>query len=242
MKDSTKIISQNTFLNIEKDHSTFFSEAQYLADSIIASDQKLGKKINFKGLPVDLLGCFIQKKHSSKEVIYYSDEFGEHEYKYTEEPKFVWKISKDSKEILGYKTYLATTTYAGRKYEAYFTPQIPVQDGPYKFVGLPGLILEIFDEKKDHHFLAVGISNEKKISIDDRIATVKYIATTKPKFVEMRKNHIETPLRRMFELMDNTQVYEKKDASGNVIDMRKVFSDTQRKMIEEYKKENKIEL
>jgi len=242
MKDSTKIISQTTFLNIEKDRSTFFSEAQYLSDSIIASDQKTGKKINFKGLPIDLLGCFIQKKYSSKEVTYYSDEFGEHEYRYNEEPKFLWKISKESKEILGYKTYLATTQYAGRNYEAYFAPQIPVQDGPYKFLGLPGLILEIFDEKKDHHFLATGISNEKKISIDSRIATTKYITTTKPKFAEMRKNHIETPLRRMFELMDNTQVYEKKDANGNIIDIRKVFSETQRKMIEEYKKENKIEL
>lgn len=242
MKDSTTIVSQNTFLNIEKDRSTFFSEAQYLADSIIAADEKLGKKINFKALPGDLLGCFIQKKLSSKEVIYYSDEFDEHEYKYSEEPKLIWKISKENKEILGYKAYLATTRYAGRNYEAYFTPQIAVQDGPYKFLGLPGLILEIFDEKKDHHFLATGISKEKKISIDDRIATTKYIATTKPKFVEMRKNHIEAPMRKMFEMMESNQIYEKKDANGNVVDVRKLLNETQRKMIEEYKKENKIEL
>jgi len=242
IKDSTKIISQNTFLNIENDHSTFFSEAQYLSDSIITSDQKLEKKTDFKGLPRDLLGCFIVKKKLSGEVSYYSDEFGENEYKYNEIPKFVWKISKENKEILGYKAYLAKTTYAGRNYVAYFTSQIPLQDGPYKFLGLPGLILEIFDEQMDHHFLATGISNERKISIDDRIVTTKFITTTKQKFVEMRKNHIQAPLRRMFELMDNTQVYEKKDANGNMIDIKKVFSETQRKMINEYKKENKIEL
>ena len=45
-KDSTRIVSQNTFLNIEENYSTFFSEAPYLADSIIASDKKLGNKIN----------------------------------------------------------------------------------------------------------------------------------------------------------------------------------------------------
>ena len=99
-KDSTRIVSQNTFLNIEENYSTFFSEAPYLADSIIASDKKLGNKINFKALPADLLGCYIQKKLSSKEVIYYYDEFDEHEYKYNEEPKFKWKITKESKEIL----------------------------------------------------------------------------------------------------------------------------------------------
>lgn len=242
MKDSTTIVSQNTFLNIEKDHSTFFSEAPYLADSIIAADEKLGKKINFKGLPSDFLGCYIQKKLSSKELIYYSDEFDEHEYRYREEPKFSWKMSKKSKEILGFKVYLATTKYAGRNYEAYFAPEIPVQDGPYKFFGLPGLILEIFDDKKDHHFLAVGISKEKKISMSDHIAKTKYIETSKPKFIEMRKNHIETPLKRMFELMESTKTYEKTDANGNIVDVRKLLSETQRKMIEEYKKENKIEL
>lgn len=242
MRDSTNIVSQNTFLNIEKDLSTFFSEAPYLADSIIAADEKLGKKINFKALPGDLLGCYIQKNLSSKKVSYYSDEFDEHEYEYSEEPKLIWKISKKTKEILGYKVYLAYTRYAGRNYEAYFTPEIPIQDGPYKFFGLPGLILEIYDEKKDHHFLATGISKEKRISIDDRITKKKYIETSKPKFIEMRKNHIETPLKRMFEMMDNNQIYEKKDASGNIIDMRKVLNEMQKKMIEEYKNENKIEL
>jgi len=242
MKDSTRIVSQNTFLNIEENYSTFFSEAPYLADSIMTSDEKLGKKINFKALPADLLGCYIRKKLSSKEVIYYSDEFDEHEYKYIEEPKFIWKISTENKEILGYKVYLATTKYAGRNYEAYFTSEIPIQDGPYKFFGLPGLILEIYDEKKDHHFLAVGISKEKKITIEDRISKRKYIETSKQKFIEMRKNHIQAPLKRTFELMNSTQIYEKKDANGNMVDMRKLLNEMQKKMIEEYKKENRIEL
>ncbi|CAD7799801.1 hypothetical protein CHRY9390_00538 [Chryseobacterium aquaeductus] len=242
MKDSTKIVSQNTFLNIDENQSTFFSEAPYLADSIMTSDEKLGKKINFKTLPNNFLSCHIRKKLSSKEVIYYSDEFGEHEFKYSEEPKLSWKIGKESKEIMGFKVYLAKTRYAGRNYEAYYAPEIPIQDGPYKFFGLPGLILEIFDEKKDHHFLAVGISHEKRISIDNLIAQKKYIETTKTKFVEMRKNHIEAPMKRMFELMNSTQIYEKKDANGNIVDMRKVFSETQKRMIEEYKNENRIEL
>jgi GLPGLI family protein len=242
MKDSTKIISQNTFLNVDEGHSTFFSEAPYLADSIMASDEKLGKKINFKALPADLLNCYIQKNIPAKEVIYYSDEFSENEFKYSEKPDFKWKISTESKEILGYKVYLANTTYAGRDYVAYFTPQILVQDGPYKFFGLPGLILEIFDKKYDHHFLATGISKQKRISIDDRIAKGKYVETSRSKFIEMRKSHAEAPMRRIIEMMHAHQIYEKKDANGNTVDMRKLLDETQKKMIEEYKKENKIEL
>ncbi|WP_263601306.1 GLPGLI family protein [Chryseobacterium sp. PET-29] len=242
MKDSIKITSQNTFLNIKENTSTFFSEAPYLSDSIIASDQKAGRKINFKALPGDLLGCYIKKDIPSKKIIYYSDEFDEHEYNYEENPSFKWEIAKESKEILGFKAYAASTKYAGRKYYAYFTTELPIQDGPYKFCGLPGLILEIFDEKNDHHFLAIGISKEKKISIDDHIIKRKYIETSKEKFIEMRKNHTEAPLKRMFEMMNSNQIYEKKDANGNIIDIRKVLGETQRKMIEEYKNENKIEL
>lgn len=242
MKDSTKIISQNTFLNIEESHSTFFSEAPFLIDSIIASDERLGKKINFKALPGDILDCYIKKNFSSKEITYYSLEFDGHEFKYNEKPEFKWNITKETKEILGYKVYLATTTYAGRDYEAYFTPEVPIQDGPYKFFGLPGLILEIFDKKKDHHFLAIGISKGKKISINDRLAKGKYIETSKSKFIEVRKSHTQNPLKRVIEMMHAHQIYEKTDASGNIIDVRKVLGETQKKMIEEYKKENKIEL
>lgn len=241
-KDSTRIVSQNTFLNIEEDYSTFFSETPYLVDSIMAADEKLGKKINFKALPNDFLRCYIKKKLSSKELTYYSDEFDEHEFKYNEKPVLRWNIGKESKEILGFQTLSATVKYAGRDYKAYFTSEIPIQDGPYKFFGLPGLILEIFDEKNDHHFLAVGISKEKKISINDRISKGKYIETTRDKFIEMRRNHVQAPLKRMFELMNNTQIYETKDANGNIVDVRKLLNETQKKMIEEYNRENKIEL
>jgi hypothetical protein len=46
----------------------------------------------------------------------------------------------------------ATTSFAGRNYEAWFTPEIPISDGPYKFYGLPGLIFKICDKKNQHVF------------------------------------------------------------------------------------------
>lgn len=55
---------------------------------------------------------------------------------------FNWKIHNESKEILGYKTQLATTTFRGRDYKAWFASELPAA-GPWKFDGLPGLILSI---------------------------------------------------------------------------------------------------
>jgi GLPGLI family protein len=36
---------------------------------------------------------------------------------------------------------------------------MPIQDGPYKFHGLPGLILKIEDETKSHSFALKGIKS-----------------------------------------------------------------------------------
>lgn len=53
-----------------------------------------------------------------------------------------WSISVDStRQILGYHCHMATATFRGRRWVAYYTEDIPVSLGPWKLGGLPGLIL-----------------------------------------------------------------------------------------------------
>ncbi|AZA59491.1 GLPGLI family protein [Chryseobacterium shandongense] len=61
-------------------------------------------------------------------------------------PVFNWKIENETQEILGYQCKKATMNFRGRNYIAWFTTKIPVSDGPWKFGGLPGLILKIEDD------------------------------------------------------------------------------------------------
>ena len=68
---------------------------------------------------------------------------------YNEEPKFNWKISNDKQKIGEYEAQKATTEFGGRKWIAWFTESIPFPDGPYKFSGLPGLIVKIEDAEKN---------------------------------------------------------------------------------------------
>lgn len=57
--------------------------------------------------------------------------------------KFQWKLTDGSKKILGYDCRKATTNYRGRDYIAWFTTVLPFKAAPWKFHGLPGVILEV---------------------------------------------------------------------------------------------------
>ena len=73
-------------------------------------------------------------------------------------PSLEWNFSSEETElIMGYDCRKATTDFAGRTYTAWFTPEIPLPFGPYKFGGLPGLILKIEDAERQFVWEAIGI-------------------------------------------------------------------------------------
>ena len=91
-------------------------------------------------------------------------------YRYMEEMKFLeWKLHNETDSIHGYIVRKATCEYSGRSWVAWYSPDIPYSEGPYKFYGLPGLILDIHDTKNHYvfHFLSIEIPKEK-LNIDMR--------------------------------------------------------------------------
>jgi GLPGLI family protein len=77
-------------------------------------------------------------------------------------PVFDWKITSQKKEIQGYSCILAIMNFRGRDYEAWFTPDIPLQEGPWKFGRLPGLIMAIKDTQGHYVFECIGIKQAKE--------------------------------------------------------------------------------
>lgn len=84
--------------------------------------------------------------------------------------KFDWKITSETKKILQYNCQKATLRFRGRDFDVFFTKDLPFSDGPLKFFGLPGLILEVLtDNSTDFfHYVAesVVLSNEKTKSVN----------------------------------------------------------------------------
>lgn len=70
-----------------------------------------------------------------------------------------WQMAEETDSILGYACQKANVSYAGRDYTAWFAPAIPINDGPWKFWGLPGLILKVTDNQGLFEWVAIGIQN-----------------------------------------------------------------------------------
>ncbi len=95
-----------------------------------------------------------------------------------------WQLLDSTKQILNYAVHKATTHYAGRDYVAWFTLKIPVQDGPYVFYGLPGLIVEMYDTRKDYFF---SLKSFKKLESPKTWTIPEAEAITKTKFRAYKK-------------------------------------------------------
>lgn len=69
-----------------------------------------------------------------------------------------WTIHPDSiRQILGYECIYATTTFHGRDWEAWFTPELPYNEGPWKLAGLPGVVLSAQDSRGQYLYEASAI-------------------------------------------------------------------------------------
>lgn len=83
-------------------------------------------------------------------------------------PPQQWELNIETTTILGYRCQKATCHWRGRDFVAWFTPDIPVKRGPWRFNGLPGLILKLYDTDHYYTFEAVNLkkTNEPMMLYD----------------------------------------------------------------------------
>lgn len=74
-------------------------------------------------------------------------------------PDIKWSITNEKRTISTISCRKAVGVVHGRKYEAWFAPSLVYTDGPWKLHGLPGLILEAYDQKRQVQFLFDGIED-----------------------------------------------------------------------------------
>lgn len=164
-------LNNQYILSANSNYSKFYSPITQYIDSLNCTSEGKAKlnqmtedailKGEYDKIPAKDGSFYVVKTLSS--IILY-DVIGTEKYK-TEDIKIKekWEISDSVKNVLGYECILATCEYHGRIWNAWFSPEIPIQEGPWKLYGLPGLILEALDDQKQYHFTATGIQQANVI-------------------------------------------------------------------------------
>lgn len=134
--------------------------------------------------------------------------------------KHNWKIFKDTKKIHNYFCKKATINFGGRLWEAWFTDDIPISDGPYKFYGLPGLILEIYDSKNEYHFLAIGISKQD----ENFKLPSQFMKTSQNNFIKLKNKLINDPALFVRESIMKSNNIKMKGTDGNNLEPSELYN------------------
>lgn len=162
--DSTKDykIMFPTVLDIQKEHTYFYYYKMFQLDSLyqqneifshsFAVNQRLKRLKNSSDNTnyVQLNGLYFS--FPSKDVIH-------------------WQIQKETGEWESYKTQMAKASWGGRDWIAWFAPDIPIQKGPYKFRGLPGLITSVEDSKVNFEYRLKSLQKSGVFDPKDFIET-----------------------------------------------------------------------
>lgn len=70
-----------------------------------------------------------------------------------------WNITADTMSVGDLHCQKATTHFKGRNYTAWFCPDLPFHTGPWKLNGLPGLIVEAYDDRNEVVFKFDGMED-----------------------------------------------------------------------------------
>ncbi|MBP3839699.1 MAG: GLPGLI family protein [Chryseobacterium sp.] len=181
-KDSARTEKVMMILDITKEKSIYRDYTMVAQDSILKIQVEAMQK---SGVFKDFSKMVTMPKFSEKVYKFYPDMkiqyverissgFTPLNIGYNDDTKLNWKISNEKAKIGSYNTQKATTEFGGRTWNAWFTPDIPLQDGPYKFHGLPGLIVKIEDDGKNYSWELKG---NKKV---ENFNEVTYLETLSP--------------------------------------------------------------
>ena len=148
------------YMNLDTDgKNSFFYNAVKFENDSIAAQKAVAQQ---KKLPNININYSIVKSLPAKSVALETDYKGT-PLRVPEIAKVSWKLENEFKNIGQWKAQKAVADYKGRHWIAWFTGELPISDGPYKFSGLPGLIVKIQDSENHHIFELIQIKKLAKI-------------------------------------------------------------------------------
>lgn len=140
-RDSTSadLEKMNMVLDINPDEAKFYSYDYVETDSLNKIRGVRSMLWDDSPAIIRKLGTYKNKSYILIDNLFY----------FETEDKMNWKLSEETKKSGGYHLQKATTQFGGRSWIAWFAKELNINEGPYKFRGLPGLIFEISDSQEN---------------------------------------------------------------------------------------------
>lgn len=157
--ERAKTIEEVYYLDTDSQSSVFRTKTQKKSDSLMSiSGLGLGVPNNFEEQ------IYVTKKLEIPKVsMIFISPTSKDKFFVNNNEKLTWKIQPEITTFANYNCQKAETDYGGRKWSVLFTTDLPLNDGPYIFHGLPGLIVYAIDEKQDYEFSLFSIKKIEKI-------------------------------------------------------------------------------
>lgn len=206
MRDGKTDLTNQYVLLTNTTESKFYSPITEYIDSLNSTPEGKAKlKVmsraalssgNFDGIPKPDGTMYVVKSFTNNKLRHY-DIAGLEKYVY-EEPmtQWDWEISDSTTVILRYECIMAVTDFHGRKWTAWFAPEIPVKNGPWKLDGLNGLILKAESEGGQYSFIATGIQQTNK-TISPVYLASEYDRTKRINYLKAKRSFMDNPLGKI---------------------------------------------
>lgn len=188
---------QKSILLIGSMYSHFCSERVLIEDTTVHfghfKPKDMDWYINFtKSLPEDNLKVKVITESRVKAETFLSVI---ETYTYEESlPIITWNMTGKTDSVSGFLCQQAVCEYSGRTYEAWFTLQVPIPLGPYKFGGLPGLIVKIESEDGEYSFVLESLT-QKALPILKQSSNI--ITTKREKAWKAHREYNTNPLNQL---------------------------------------------
>lgn len=231
--DSTKMNEANSelmYLDVAKKGSKFYSQKKNIADSI-HQDRVQKKMRDFTGIDYGLVSYVVEKSYPDFKIDFFNN-LDMNKYKVSDNRSMNWKILPEKEKIGEFNAQKASLYFAGRIWTAWFVSDIPIQDGPYKFHGLPGLIIKIEDKTKSHSFVLKEIkklnSDQDWVSDSEKNAFGNTIAIDQEKYKKQVVDFRNNPTKGMRQMLSGNTKVMMIDENGKPLDIEKMLRDRER--------------
>ncbi|UZT97216.1 GLPGLI family protein [Chryseobacterium fluminis] len=236
--DSTNITSALTelmYLDITDQKSLFYSQNKYAEDSTSIAEAKKGQ------FYIPNANVFYRVEKIKDKVFFLTSDYGVENLRVEDNRRMMWNILPDKKSIGEYKAQKAVTDFGGRKWIAWFTVDIPLQDGPYKFAGLPGLIIKIEDATQNHSYQLVGVrSIDHQTQYPALNSGTKELVLNQKDFNKLFKRYRNDPASSIKQLYIQGKLPDHTDTSGKFRTGAEIVREVEQLVKERLKKDNNI--